>query len=112
MLPQQAVAVQRAALIAACNFWGVSAGEIWLEMLAQGDALILVRRFDALAIEPAGLCRQAFIHEPAHHLAMLDHERHFERAHFEHRAGTAAACICMAKSGIEKTRVVHAEFSD
>src|SRR5688572_9926260 len=83
-----------------------------LEMLAQRDALPLVVRRKTRAVKPARLRRQPLVNETAEKLPVLDHEGHLVRSHLEHRARAFASRIGMPESGIEKTRIVDAEFTD
>ncbi len=52
------------------------------------------------------------IDQPADGLAVPEHERHLVAPHLEHRPAAGAAGRRMAEAGIEKTRVMDAEFAD
>src|SRR5258705_3153915 len=82
------------------------------KMLAQLQALRLVVRADALAVHGLGPRQHFFVNQTADDLAMLEDERHFARAHFQHRARALSAGAGIAKAGIEEAGIVHAEFAD
>src|ERR1700756_2187492 len=82
------------------------------KMFAQLQALRLVVRADALAVHGLGPRQHFFVNQTADDLAMLEDERHFARAHFQHSTRALAAGAGIAKSGIEETGIMHAEFTD
>src|SRR6267154_977661 len=81
-------------------------------MLAQLQALRLIVRADALAVHGVGPRQHFLVYQPADDLAVLEDERHFARAHFQHRARALPAGAGIAEAGIEEARIVHAEFAD
>src|SRR5713226_3468009 len=81
------------------------------EMLRQLEALRLVVRADALAVELVGPRQHPLVDQAADGLAVLQDERHLARAHLEHRARAAPAGARIAEAGIEEARVVHAELA-
>src|SRR5580692_8699489 len=96
-----------------CGFdGGAERGRLYPKMLRQFEALRLIVRADALAVQGIGSRQHFFIHQPADDLAVLEDERHLARAHFQHRARALAARAGIAEAGIEKTRIMHAEFAD
>src|SRR6202000_2156262 len=82
------------------------------EMLGELQALGLIVRADALAVHGVGPCQHFFVDQPADNLTVLENERHFTRAHFEHRARPLPAGARIAETWIEEARIVHAEFAD
>ena len=82
------------------------------KMLAQLQALRLVVRTDALAVHRIGPRQHFLVDQPADDLAVFENERQLARAHFQHRARALSAGAGIAEAGIEKSRVVHAEFAD
>src|SRR5678815_5598553 len=56
------------------------------EMLGELQALRLVVRADALAVERLGTRQHGLVDEPPDDLPVLKDERHFARAHLEHCA--------------------------
>src|SRR5579859_1321612 len=83
-----------------------------LELLAEAQALALVIRADALAVELVRPLGQPLIDEPADHLAVLDQERHLMRADLEHGAAAGAPGLAQTEAGIEEAGVMHPEFAD
>ena len=81
-------------------------------MLGQLEALRLVVRADAHAVERRWPRQHLLIDQTADDLAVLEDERHLARAHLQHRAGAAAAGALVAEARIEEAGVVHAEFAD
>src|SRR5712691_6844962 len=81
-------------------------------MLAQLQALRLIIRADALAVHGSGPRQHFLIYQPADDLAVLEDERHFARAHFQHCAGALPAGAGIAEAGIEEAGIMHAEFAD
>ena len=58
-------------------------------MLRQLEALRLVVRADALAVELVGARQHLLVHQAADGLSVLEDERHLARAHLEHGARPA-----------------------
>src|ERR1700723_1085316 len=81
------------------------------KMLAQLQALRLIVRADALAVEGIGAAQHFFVDQPADDLAVLENERHLARAHFQHCTGALPAGAGITEAGIEEAGVVHAEFA-
>ena len=81
-------------------------------MLGELQALRLIIRANALAVKLPRPRQHLLIDETADDLAVLQDERHFARAHLEHRAGAAAAGALVAETRIEEAGIVHAEFAD
>src|SRR5436305_3328495 len=84
-------------------------GSLNFEMLGELQALRLIIRADALAIERVGAREHSLVHQAADDLPMLQDERHFARAHFEHRAAALPTRPRIAETRIEEARVVHAK---
>src|SRR6266480_2564098 len=82
------------------------------EMLRELQALRLVVRADALAVERMRARQHLLVDEAPHDLPVLEDERHFARAHLEHRARAAPAGAGVAEAGIEEAGVMHAKFAD
>src|SRR3984957_4781648 len=82
------------------------------EMLGEFQALRLIVRADALAVHRIRPPQHFLIDQAADDLAMLENERHFARAHFQHRTRAFAAGAGITEAGIEEARIVHAEFTD
>src|SRR4051794_32950917 len=82
------------------------------EVFAELEALPLIRRADALAINSAGAFQQLLEEETRHHLAVLQNERNLVRAHFEYSAGAMNISRAVSKPRIKKTRIVDAEFAN
>src|SRR5215213_1223109 len=81
-------------------------------MFGELQALRLIVRADALAVERVRTREHRLINEAADDLPVLEDKRHLARAHLEHRAAALAARADVAETRIEKARVMHAEFSD
>src|SRR5215831_6174295 len=81
------------------------------KMLGQLEALCLVIRTDAAAIESIGPRQHAFIDQAAHDLALLDDEWHLMGTHLQHRAGTVPACARVTEAWIEEASIVDAKFA-
>ena len=81
-------------------------------MLAQLQALGLVVRADALAVHGVGPRQHFLVDQAADDLAVFEDERHFARAHFQHRARALPAGAGIAETGIEEAGIMHAEFAD
>src|SRR5215472_4045283 len=75
----------------------------WLELLRERQALALVVRADALAINLGGRVGHLLVAEPSDGLAVLEHEGDLVRAHLEH-GFASGACLTMAEAGIEEAR--------
>src|SRR5271157_5993391 len=56
------------------------------KVLRQFEALGLVVRADAAAVKLVRPRQHFLVHQTADDLAVLENERHFARAHFQHRA--------------------------
>src|SRR5580704_16017327 len=82
------------------------------KMLRQLEALRLVVRADALAVELVGPRQHLLVDEAADGLAVLEDKRHLARAHLEHGTRAASAGARVAEAGIEEARIVHAELAD
>ncbi len=82
------------------------------EMFGELEALRLIVRADALAVEFLRQRHHLLIDEAADDLAVLEDEGHFARAHFEHRAGALPAGPGIAEAGVEEARIMHAKFTD
>src|SRR5262249_48443647 len=82
------------------------------KMLGQLEALCLVIRTDAAAIESIGPRQHMFVDQAADDLAVLDNERHLVGTHLQYRARATPACARITKPRIEKARVMDAEFAD
>ena len=82
------------------------------EVLRQFEPLRLIVRADAGAVKLVGTRQHFFVDQPADDLAVFEDERHFARAHFQHRARAEPAGSGIAEAGIEEAGVVHAEFAD
>ena len=64
------------------------------------------------AVEPVRGGGEALVAQPAHGLAMLQHEGHVAGAHLQHGAAPLPAGRVVAEAGIEEAGVVDAEFAD
>src|SRR5580704_7087877 len=82
------------------------------KMLRQFEALRLIVRADAAAVKLVRPRQHFLVDQAADDLAVLEDERHFARAHFQHRARAQAAGAGIAKTRIEEAGIVHAEFAD
>src|SRR5580658_7378829 len=82
------------------------------KVLRQFEALRLVIRADAGAVKLVRPRQHFLVHQAADDLAVLEDERHFARAHFQHGARAQAAGAGIAKTRIEEAGIVHAEFAD
>src|SRR5437867_9836294 len=82
------------------------------EMLRELEALGLVIRADALAVELGGARQHFFVHQAPDCLGVLEDERHLARAHLEHGARAAAAGAGIAEARVEEAGVMHAELAD
>src|SRR5215831_6330424 len=95
---------------------GPTAGDIGnpspAKMLGQLQALRLVVRADAPAIEGLGPRQHMFVDETTDDLTVLDDEWHLVGAHLEHRAGAAPACARITEPRIEEARIVDAKFAN
>src|SRR6266700_7114891 len=81
-------------------------------MLRELQALGLVVRADAIAVELARPRQHLLIDQAADGLAVLEDERHLARAHLEHGARTPPAGPRIAEARIEEAGVVHPELAD
>src|SRR5579862_1696215 len=81
-------------------------------MLGEFQALRLIVGADALTIHRMRPRQHFLVDETADDLAVLENEGHLARAHFQDSARALAAGTGIAEAGIEKPRVVHAEFAD
>src|SRR5882672_1554463 len=75
------------------------------KMLAQLQALRLIVRADALAVQRLGPRQHFLVDQPADDLAVLQDERHFARANFQHRARALPAGAGVSKTGIEEAGI-------
>src|SRR6185312_6049184 len=75
------------------------------EMFGQFQALRLVIRADAAAIELIRSGEHLLVHQATDDLPMLEDERHFARAHFEHGARAQSAGARIAETGIEEAGI-------
>src|SRR6202047_2466174 len=82
------------------------------KMLAQLQALRLVVRADALAVEGVGPRQHFLVDQTADDLAVLEDERHLARAYFQNRARALSAGPRIAETGIEEAGIMHAELAD
>ena len=82
------------------------------EALSAGEYKKSIRFLEQAAVQAVGRLGQSLIEQPADDLAILEHERHVVRADLEHRPRARAAGVGVAKSGIEKSGVMDAEFTD
>src|SRR4029078_1963872 len=73
-----------------------------LEVLADVDALPVLRGLVALSVEDRGLRRQPLVGQAADELAVLEDERHLVRAHLEDGARALAAGVAAAGTGVEE----------
>src|SRR5215470_6061247 len=103
--------LQRAMLEDAARLWQF-ATSLSPKVLRQFQALRLIIRADALAIEGIGPGQHTFVDETADNLAVLDNERHLAGTHLQYRAGATPAGARIAEARIEKARVMNAEFAD
>src|SRR5262249_39009539 len=81
------------------------------EMLRYLEALRLVVRADALAVERVGSLQHLLVDKPADDLAVLEDKGHFARAHLQHRARSAPARARVAEAGVEEPGIVHAKLA-
>src|SRR5258708_5742252 len=88
-----------------------TAARLRLEMLRQLQALRLIVRADALAIELVRPRQHLLVDEAADGLAGLEGERHLRRAPLERGARAAPAGARIAEAGIEEARIMHAELA-
>src|SRR5436305_4536040 len=84
-------------------------GSLNFEMFGELQALRLIVRADALAIQRVRARQHSLVNEPPDDLPMLQNKRHFARTHFEYRAAPLSARARIAEARIEEARVVHAE---
>src|SRR5262245_30089563 len=80
-------------------------------MLGELQALRLIVRTDALAVQFLRPCKHFLVDQTADNLSMLKNERHLSRTHFKNGARTLAASPDIPKTWIEEARIVHAEFA-
>src|SRR5262245_41801210 len=81
-------------------------------MLGQLQALGLVVRPNALAVELVRACEHLLVDESADDLTVLQDERYLARADLKNGARAATAGAGVTKSRIEKARIVHAKLAD
>ena len=91
--------------------WVIRSGVCVLDskMFRQLEALGLIVRADAHAVERGRPRQHALVDQAADDLAVLEDERHLARAHLEYRAGTAPAGALVAESRIEEARAAFAK---
>src|SRR5258708_7329165 len=82
------------------------------KMLGQLQALGLVIRTDAAAIEGVGPRQHMFVDQAADDLIVLDNERHLVGPHLQHRAGASPPGARVTEARIKEAGVVDAEFAD
>jgi hypothetical protein len=80
------------------------------EVLRQLEALALVVRGDAGAVEGRGRGRHPLVDEPAHDLPVFEDEGRLVATDLEHAARSRAARLGPAETGVEEARVMHAEL--
>src|SRR5262245_11620777 len=85
---------------------------VLLEVLRQLQALGLVVRTDALAVDLVGNFGELVIDEAPNDLAVLEDERDVEAAHFEHGLGARRLPRRIAEAGIEEAGIVHPILAD
>src|SRR4249920_2852100 len=83
-----------------------------LEVFGEFQALCLVIRTNALAVQFFWPREHLLKNQTADDLAMFKDEGDFARTHFQHRARALAARASIAKPRIEEAGIVYAEFSD
>ncbi len=79
-------------------------------MLRQLQALRLIVRADALAVERGRPLQHLLVDEASDDLPVLEDEGHLARAHFEHGARAAPAGAGIAEARIEEAGIVDAEL--
>src|SRR6266446_8428971 len=82
------------------------------KMLGQLQALGLVIRTDAAAIEGIWPRQHVFVDQAADDLTVLDNEWYLVGPHLQHRAGASSAGARVTEARIEEARVVDAKFAD
>src|SRR5437763_8618149 len=82
------------------------------EMFREFEALRLVVRADAVAVERVRPRQHLFVDQAADNLTVFENERDLARTHFEHGARAAPAGPRIAKARVEEARIVHTEFAD
>src|SRR5580704_3522390 len=83
------------------NIASAAAENSGAEMLGQLQPLRLIVGANALAVHGVGPRQHFLVDEAADDLAVLEDERHFAQAHFQHRARSLAAGAGIAEAGIE-----------
>src|SRR5262245_27483537 len=81
---------------------------VLLEVLRQLQALRLVVRADALAVDLVGDLGEFVVDQSANDLPILQNERDVEAAHFEHGLGPRRLSRRVAEAGIEEAGIMHA----
>lgn len=79
-------------------------------MLGQFQALCLIVRAEICAVERLRPLQHVLVDQPSDDLAVIEDERHFVAAHFEHGPAAGAARGRMAETRIEETGIVDTEF--
>src|SRR5712671_487835 len=82
------------------------------KVLGQLQALGLVIRTDAPAIEGIGPRQHVFVDQATDDLTVLDNEWHLVGTHLQHRAGATPAGAGITEPWIEEARVMYAKFAD
>src|SRR5262245_50372023 len=85
---------------------------VLFEVLRQLQALGLVVRTDALAVDLVRYLGELVIDEAPNDLAVLEDERDVEAAHFEHGLGARRLSRRVAEARIEEAGIVHAILAD
>src|SRR6476469_10593445 len=91
---------------------GCDLRHILFEVLREFQALRLVVRADALAIELIGNFGEPVVDEAPDDLPVLEDEGNVEAAHLEHRLGTWHLTFGIAEAWIEEAGIVHAVLAD
>jgi hypothetical protein len=81
-------------------------------MFRKLEALALIVRADALAVNTRRRFGERLILQPTDHLAMFQNERHFVRANLQYGARALPPAGSMTEAGIEKTGIMNTKFSN
>src|SRR4030095_2315855 len=81
-------------------------------MLGELQALRLIVRTDALAVQFLRPRKHFLVDQTADNLSMFENERHLSRTHFKNGARALAAGSGISKTRIEEARIVDAEFAN
>src|SRR5262245_11569170 len=85
---------------------------VLLEVFRQLQALRLVVRADALAVDLVGDLGELVVNQAPDDLSILQNERDVEAAHFEHGLGPRRLPRRIAEAGIEEAGIVHPILAD